>query len=219
MSVKRVARWSFSPAERNDLATLVLAIIPLAQGSQGQRVNRYSAQRVRVTRRRKPGEVHWAIYRRNLDGSEPRYYLSNAPEDTPLETLAYVRGSRWRIETEFETEQSDVGLGEYETCTPQQVRSGLASPRGPLSAGWGVSIEPATGLGEKMPRISRPQVYRVVREMLPRERFGPAELLRWLQDTQECNERARRSHAKRRSVLRASPHIPPGTVVVILGAA
>ena len=26
-------------------------------------------------------------------------------------------GSRWRIETEFETEQSDVGLDEYETRT------------------------------------------------------------------------------------------------------
>ena len=50
-----------------------------------------------------PGEIHWAVYRRNRDGSEPRYYLSNAPEDTPLETLAYVGGSRWRIETEFET--------------------------------------------------------------------------------------------------------------------
>ena len=33
-----------------------------------------------------------------------------------------------------------------------------------------------------MPRITRPQVYRVVREMLPRERFGPTELLRWLED-------------------------------------
>ncbi len=61
------------------------------------------------TSRRKPGPIHWAIYRRNLDGSEPRYYLSNAPEDTPLETLAYVGGLRWHIETEFETEQSDVG--------------------------------------------------------------------------------------------------------------
>ena len=29
-----------------------------------------------------------------------------------------------------------------------------------------------------MPRITRPQVYRVVREMLPREWFGPEELLR-----------------------------------------
>ena len=63
----------------------------------------------------KPGEELWAVWRRNLDGSEPRYYLSNAPEDTTLETLAYVGGSRWRIETEFETEKGDVGLDEYET--------------------------------------------------------------------------------------------------------
>ena len=87
------------------------------EGSQGPRSYLLSAQRVRPTSRRKPGEIHWAVYRRNRDGSEPRYYLSNAPEDTPLETLAYVGGSRWRIETEFETEKSDVGLDEYETRT------------------------------------------------------------------------------------------------------
>ena len=89
----------------------------MAQGSQGPRSYQFSAQRVRPTAKRRPGEIHWAIWRRNLDGSEPRYYLSNAPEDTPLETLAYVGGSRWRIETEFETEKSDVGLDEYETRT------------------------------------------------------------------------------------------------------
>ena len=55
----------------------------------------------------------WAVW--VLDGSKPRYYLSNAPEDTALETLAYVGGSRWRIETEFETEKSDVGLDDNET--------------------------------------------------------------------------------------------------------
>ena len=94
--------------------------ITVVEGSQGPRSYRFSAQLVRPTSRRKPGEIHWAVYRRNLDAttcSEPRYYLSNAPEDTPLETLAYVGGSRWCIETEFETEQSDVGLDEYETRT------------------------------------------------------------------------------------------------------
>ena len=91
--------------------------ITVAQGSQGPRSYTFSAQRVRPSSKRKPGEIHWAVYRRNLDGSEPRYYLSNAPEDTPLETLAYVGGSRWRIETEFETGKGDVGLDEYETRT------------------------------------------------------------------------------------------------------
>jgi SRSO17 transposase len=91
--------------------------ITVAQGSQGPRSYMFCAQRVRVTRKGKPGQEAWAVYRRNLDGSEPRYYLSNAAEDTMLETLAYVGGSRWRIETEFETEKSDVGLDEYETRT------------------------------------------------------------------------------------------------------
>ncbi len=91
--------------------------ITVAQGSQGPRLYQFSAQRVRPTAKRKPGEIHWAVFRRNRDGSEPRYYLSNAAADAPLETLAQVGGSRWRIETEFETEKSDVGLDEYETRT------------------------------------------------------------------------------------------------------
>ena len=170
--------------------------ITVAEGSQGPRSYRFSAQRVRPTSRRKPGEIHWAVYRRNLDGSEPRYYLSNAPEDTPLETLAYVGGSRWRIETEFETEKSEVGLDEYETRTWAGWHHHVALCL--LGGAFLLSLQQAWG-GKKMPRITRPQVYRVVREMLPRERFGPAELLRWLEDTQDSNERARRSHAKRRA--------------------
>jgi SRSO17 transposase len=58
--------------------------------------------------------VLWVVYRENLDGSEPRYYFSNAPADTPLATLARVAAARWPIETEFETEKSDIGLDEYE---------------------------------------------------------------------------------------------------------
>ena len=58
-----------------------------------------------------------------------------------------------------------------------------------------------------------PDKDRIVREMLPRERFGPDELLRWLEDTQDINERAKRPHAKRRAALRASQNIPPSTGV------
>ena len=49
--------------------------ITVAQGSQGPRTYRFSAQRVRATRRRKPGEELWAVWRRNLDGSEPEPLL------------------------------------------------------------------------------------------------------------------------------------------------
>ena len=133
-------------AERSDeLPEEAWREITVAEGSQGPRSYLFSAQRVRPTSRRKPGEIHWAIYRRNPDGSESRYYLSNAPENTPLETLAYVGGSRWRIETEFETEKSDVGLDEYETRTWAGWHHHVA----PVPAGRSFSAEPATGLGGK----------------------------------------------------------------------
>ena len=45
--------------------------ITVAEGTQGARSYMFSALRVRPTARRKPGEIHWAVYRRNLDGSEP----------------------------------------------------------------------------------------------------------------------------------------------------
>ena len=61
-----------------------------------------------------------------------------------------------------------------------------------------------------MPLITRPQVYRVVRELLPKERFGPEELLRWLTDVHERNERARYPHEKRRAALgRNTSGLPP----------
>ena len=59
-----------------------------------------------------------------------------------------------------------------------------------------------------MPRITRPQVYRVVCEMLPQERYGPWELLHWLEDVQLRNERARRSHEKRHASRRRASEPP-----------
>ncbi len=61
-----------------------------------------------------------------------------------------------------------------------------------------------------MPRITRLQVYRVVRERLPKAQFGPRELLPWLADVPERNERARRSHEKRRAARGRDPSgLPP----------
>jgi SRSO17 transposase len=88
--------------------------ITVAEGTQGPRTDRFAAERVRETRGGEPGQVLWGVYRENLDGSEPRFYFSNAPEETELSTLAWVASARWPIETEFETDKSDVGLDEYE---------------------------------------------------------------------------------------------------------
>jgi SRSO17 transposase len=88
--------------------------ITLGQGAQGPRCYLFARERVHESLDDKPGPETWLVHRRNLDGTEPRYYLSNGGIEVPLEKLASVAGSRWRIETEFEETKGHVGLDEYE---------------------------------------------------------------------------------------------------------
>jgi hypothetical protein len=76
-----------------------------------------AALRVWESRAGLPGRACWLVLRRDLDGSEAKYYLSNAPADTPLLRLAQVGAMRWPIETEFQTEKGETGLDEYEVRT------------------------------------------------------------------------------------------------------
>ena len=54
-------------------------------------------------------------------------------------------------------------------------------------------------MGKKsLPDLTRAQVTRVLRELLPRRTWTDAELWCWLLDTQDRNRSAKSSHAKRR---------------------
>jgi len=72
------------------------------------------ARRVWESRDGLPGRACWLLLRRDLDGTEPRYYLSNAPAGTSPLALAQVAAARWVIETEFQTAKGETGLDEYE---------------------------------------------------------------------------------------------------------
>jgi SRSO17 transposase len=89
--------------------------LTVAEGAQGPRSYQFAAQRVWEHRDGIPGRAGWLVWRRNLDGSELKYYFSNAPADTPRLKLAQVGGARWVIETEFQTYKGEAGLDEYET--------------------------------------------------------------------------------------------------------
>ncbi len=89
-------------------------LLTVAEGAQGPRTYLFAARRVWESREGLPGRACWLVLRRNPDGSEPKYYLSNAPADTPLLTLAQVGAKRWPIETEFQMEKNETGLDEYE---------------------------------------------------------------------------------------------------------
>lgn len=51
-----------------------------------------------------------------------------------------------------------------------------------------------------MPQITRLQITRVLRQLVPQRTWTQAELWAWLDDTQRRNERAKQAHAARRRV-------------------
>jgi len=102
------------PTVAASLAPGIWQDLTVAEGSQGPRAYQFAALRVWESRDGLPGRACWLLLRRNLDGTEPRYYLANLPSDTPLLTLAQIAAARWVIETEFQTAKGEAGLDEYE---------------------------------------------------------------------------------------------------------
>lgn len=62
-----------------------------------------------------PGPTYHLIVARNATNPEDvKYFISNAPPETPVETLLRVAFSRWRVERCYEDQKGEVGLDHYE---------------------------------------------------------------------------------------------------------
>ena len=87
----------------------------VAEGAKGPLTYDWACARVLESRDGVPGPESWLRARRSI--SEPKeiaYYLSNAPADNPLETLAQKASQRWSIEQCLEEGKGETGLDEYE---------------------------------------------------------------------------------------------------------
>ena len=62
-----------------------------------------------------PGPAYQLVVARNvLEPDIVKYFVSNAPPETPVETLLIVAFSRWRVERRFEDEKGELGMDRYE---------------------------------------------------------------------------------------------------------
>lgn len=62
-----------------------------------------------------PGiQLHLVVARNMLDPEEVKYFVSNAPPQTPVQTLLLVAFSRWRVERCFQDQKQEVGLDQWE---------------------------------------------------------------------------------------------------------
>jgi len=90
----------------------------VAEGAKGPRLYDWAWQplwRLQVTEAEQ-AQGHWLLIRRSIeDPSELTYYVVLAPRaTTTLEAVARVAGSRWSIESCFESAKGECGLDQYE---------------------------------------------------------------------------------------------------------
>jgi SRSO17 transposase len=87
----------------------------VAEGEKGPRLYDWACQRVIESREGLPGPEAWLVARRSIRGpTDLAYFLSNAPLDTSLVTMAKVAATRYVVEQCIEEAKGETGLDEYE---------------------------------------------------------------------------------------------------------
>jgi SRSO17 transposase len=85
-------------------------------GEKGPMV--WEVKHVRITVQDENGlpgmRLHLVVARNALDPTEIKFFLSNAPPETSVQTLLLVAFSRWRVERCFEDQKQEVGLDQWE---------------------------------------------------------------------------------------------------------
>ena len=113
---------------KSQSATAAIAALPnpswrrlsWRRGSKGDLTADFAALRVRVAdgpliahNHRLPGQAAWLVCERRATG-ERKYYLSNAPEDVTLTSLASLIKSRWVCEQMHQQMKEELGLDHFE---------------------------------------------------------------------------------------------------------
>jgi SRSO17 transposase len=98
------------------LPTRAWCRISVGAGAHGPRVYDWARAPIRIAWA--PGRGHWLVARRSIsDPTEIAYYICYGPRRSTLVDLAWIAGSRWRVEECFQQAKNDAGLDHYQVRT------------------------------------------------------------------------------------------------------
>lgn len=176
----------------------------LRTGTKGEIQYQYLRERVWIWQKGSK-ESHEAtlIVRRNLDGTENKYSLTNASASESLRNIARAQGQRYWIERAFQDAKQNCGMGDY------QVRGWI---------GWHhhMALVMMAQLFTTEFRISNPMelvplssrdIEVLLSIYLPRRDASPQEILKALEKRHAQRAHAIESHARKKAKNRKFPKI------------
>ena len=168
--------------------------LTIKEGTKGPLTADFASLPVVAVRNALPGADVWLILRRNPATGEIKYYLSNAPLDTSIQTFAWLSGMRWPVESCFEEGKQELGMGDY------QVRSwtGWHHHMTLVILAHFFLVRLKLRLKEKAPALTLPQTVLLLQAVLPRPELDAELALDIIRYRQQRNHDAYRSHRKKR---------------------
>lgn len=166
----------------------------IKEGSKGPIMAYFACLRVVAVRDGLPGPDVWLVIRRDIVDGELKFFLSNAPLDTPLTTFVWLSGMRWPVETCFEHSKQEIGLGDY------QVRSwtGWHHHMTLCILAHAFLVRMQLRLKDKAPQLTLPQAILLLKVTLTQPHLDAAKAIEIVNYYQRRHEAAYRSHRKRR---------------------
>ena len=168
-------------------------VLQLREGAKGPLAFEFARVRVWAMRHKKPGPPVWLVVRRSLaDNPEVKYYLSNADENTPLETMALVTGTRWRVEEFFEDGKGDFGMSDYEARAWTSWHHHMTM----VALAHLFMTTTKLELKEEMPELTLPLALELMKATMSRPTMTEADALRLTEYHLHRNKVAHQSHHK-----------------------
>ena len=129
----------------------------------------------------------------NLDGTERKYTLTNAPERTSLTRLVSQQRQRYWVERVFEDAKGTCGMADYQV----QKWSGWHHHMALVMMAMLFMLMERDSQQEVNPLLSCADIERLLVLYLPRRDLDEAEVLRQVRASHRLRARAIRSHTKR----------------------
>ncbi len=163
----------------------------LKDGTKGLIVADIATLRVIDSRDGLPHSDVWLTVRRHpTNPSDIRYYLSNAPADTPPDELVSVCVARWIIETMFQQAKQHLGMNEYQTRSWDGWHHHMTL----VILAFGFLARFSSLLKDDAPALTLPQTVELLSALLPLPRFDIDAALERLRFKQHRIHVAKRSH-------------------------
>ena len=179
-------------------------VIQLREGAKGPLAFAFARLRVWSVRHRHAGPQVWLLIRRSLEPvPEVKYYISNAEVDVPLETMAMVTGSRWRVEEFLEEAKGQLGMAHYEARSWTSWHHHMSL----VALAHLYVVQTRRDVNRQVPDLTLDMAMRLLRAALPRPRLSLQEAADLVDYYRARNKQATDSH--RKTWLARHPNVVP----------